>query len=70
MFDEFETLFGADFLRLFPPRNYHVWTEGWMTCPDLTGNLGGWQACDATPQVPSPHSGNMVVGLASVQVRF
>ena len=47
-----------------------MWTEGWMTRPDLTGDFGGWQAYDATPQEPSPHSGNMVVGPASVQVRF
>ena len=27
-----------------------------MERPDLTGHYGGWQAVDATPQEPSPHS--------------
>ena len=48
--------------------------EGWMARPDLEGNLGGWQAFDATPQELSPHSDTdtyiYVVGPASVQVRF
>ena len=50
--------------------DYHVWVEGWMTRPDLEGDFGGWQAYDATPQEPSPHSGTRVVGPASVQVRL
>ena len=37
-------------------RNYHVWVDGWMARPDLKGHYGGWQALDATPQEPSPHS--------------
>lgn len=49
-------------------RNYHVWTEAWMTRPDLDGEYGGWQAVDATPQELSPHSRTMVVGPASIQV--
>ena len=27
-----------------------------MERPDLKGHYGGWQAVDATPQEPSPHS--------------
>ncbi|XP_059167836.1 annulin-like [Physella acuta] len=30
--------------------NFHVWNEVWMSRPDLTGNYGGWQVIDATPQ--------------------
>eukprot|EP00800_Vazella_pourtalesii_P001697 TRINITY_DN1158_c1_g1_i2.p1 TRINITY_DN1158_c1_g1~~TRINITY_DN1158_c1_g1_i2.p1 ORF type:complete len:709 (+),score=135.07 TRINITY_DN1158_c1_g1_i2:33-2129(+) len=31
--------------------NFHVWNEVWMQRPDLaSGNYGGWQAVDATPQ--------------------
>ena len=36
---------------IFPTRNYHVWTEAWMSRPDLGPGYGGWQAVDATPQV-------------------
>ena len=50
-----------------------MWTEGWMTRPDLEGNYGGWQVLDASPQEPSPHYYNghyiYAVGPASVQVR-
>ncbi|KAL1500917.1 hypothetical protein ABEB36_006336 [Hypothenemus hampei] len=30
--------------------NFHVWTEVWMTRPDLGRDYSGWQAIDATPQ--------------------
>ena len=47
-----------------------MWAEGWMNRPDLTGDFGGWQAYDATPQELSPYTGTYVVGPASIQVRF
>ena len=47
-------------------RNYHVWVEAWMQRPDLKGHYGGWQALDATPQEPSPHSGVFTLGPAPV----
>ena len=43
-------------IGMFVHRNYHVWVECWMERPDLSGHYGGWQAVDATPQEPSPHS--------------
>jgi transglutaminase 1 len=33
--------------------NYHVWTEAWMSRPDLTGG-DGWQVLDATSQAGGP----------------
>lgn len=33
--------------------NFHVWNDVWMTRPDIKGDYGGWQACDATPQEKS-----------------
>mmetsp|Transcript_49079 Transcript_49079/g.116818 ORF Transcript_49079/g.116818 Transcript_49079/m.116818 type:complete len:671 (-) Transcript_49079:34-2046(-) len=33
--------------------NFHVWTEAWMTRPELPGDCNGWQAVDATPQEAS-----------------
>ena len=33
-----------------------MWVDAWMERPDLKGHYGGWQAVDATPQEPSPHS--------------
>lgn len=33
--------------------NYHVWTECWMSRPDLTGG-DGWQVIDATSQAKGP----------------
>ncbi|KAF6035097.1 TGM1 [Bugula neritina] len=33
--------------------NFHVWTEAWMTRPDLKLGYGGWQAVDSTPQETS-----------------
>ncbi|XP_033754967.1 annulin-like [Pecten maximus] len=33
--------------------NFHVWNDVWMKRPDLPGDYGGWQACDATPQEKS-----------------
>lgn len=33
--------------------NFHVWTEAWMTRPDLPAGYGGWQAVDSTPQIVS-----------------
>ena len=50
----------------FPHRNYHVWVEAWMERSDLKGHYGGWQALDATPQEPSPHSGVFTLGPAPV----
>ena len=51
-----------------PRRNYHVWVDAWMERPDLKGHYGGWQALDATPQEPSPHSpsGAFTLGPAPV----
>lgn len=34
--------------------NYHVWTEAWMTRPDLTAGDNGWQVIDATSQAGGP----------------
>ena len=42
---------GETKMTLLSPRNYHVWTEAWMSRPDLGPGYGGWQAVDATPQV-------------------
>lgn len=36
-------------------RNYHVWTESWMSRPDLGPSYGGWQAVDSTPQAMDYH---------------
>lgn len=33
--------------------NFHVWTDCWMTRPDLPPGHGGWQTVDATPQETS-----------------
>ena len=33
---------------------------------DLRGSYGGWQAVDATPQEPSPHSPVFTLGPAPV----
>lgn len=35
--------------------NFHVWTEVWMSRPDLGGRYGNpaWQVIDATPQEKS-----------------
>lgn len=49
-------------------RNYHVWAEAWMERPDLSGHYGGWQALDATPQEPSPHSPSGVFTLGPAPV--
>lgn len=57
--------------RLLSPhvrRNYHVWAEAWMERPDLSGHYGGWQALDATPQEPSPHSPSGVFTLGPAPV--
>ena len=45
-----------------------MWVDGWMERPDLKGHYGGWQALDATPQEPSPHSpsGAFTLGPAPV----
>lgn len=48
--------------------NYHVWAEAWMERPDLSGHYGGWQALDATPQEPSPHSPSGVFTLGPAPV--
>ena len=42
---------GGKKVTLWSSRNYHVWTEAWMSRPDLGPGYGGWQAVDATPQV-------------------
>ena len=36
-------------------RNFHVWVEGWMKRPDLSGDstYDGWQVLDPTPQEQS-----------------
>ena len=41
-----------------------MWVEAWMERPDLKGHYGGWQAVDATPQEPSPHSDKYTLGPA------
>ncbi|XP_054916296.1 protein-glutamine gamma-glutamyltransferase K-like isoform X1 [Poeciliopsis prolifica] len=33
--------------------NFHVWTDCWMSRPDLPPGYGGWQTVDATPQETS-----------------
>ncbi|XP_043985259.1 protein-glutamine gamma-glutamyltransferase K-like [Gambusia affinis] len=33
--------------------NFHVWTDCWMSRPDLPPGNGGWQTVDATPQETS-----------------
>ena len=33
--------------------NFHVWTDIWMSRPDLPPGYGGWQVIDATPQETS-----------------
>lgn len=33
--------------------NFHVWTDVWMSRPDLPPGYGGWQVVDATPQETS-----------------
>ncbi|RWS15713.1 hemocyte protein-glutamine gamma-glutamyltransferase-like protein [Dinothrombium tinctorium] len=33
--------------------NFHVWTDCWMSRPDLPPGYGGWQVIDATPQETS-----------------
>ena len=43
-----------------------MWVEAWMERSDLKGHYGGWQALDATPQEPSPHSGVFTLGPAPV----
>jgi transglutaminase 1 len=48
--------------------SYHVWIEGWMERPDLKGAYGGWQALDATPQVPIAHSAGGVFTLGPAPV--
>ena len=44
------------------PRNFHVWNEAYMACPDLPSGFGGWQALDATPQEESPQGGGYKLG--------
>ena len=39
-----------------------------MERPDLSGHYGGWQALDATPQEPSPHSPSGVFTLGPAPV--
>ncbi|ROK31087.1 Protein-glutamine gamma-glutamyltransferase 2 [Anabarilius grahami] len=47
--------------------NYHVWVEGWMRRPDLSGDslYDGWQVLDPTPQEKS--SGTYCCGPAPVK---
>lgn len=45
--------------------NFHVWTEAWMTRPDLPTGFGGWQVVDGTPQETS--EGLYRTGPASVE---
>lgn len=47
--------------------NFHVWTEVWLTRPDLAqaGVYDGWQVLDGTPQEPS--NGRFQMGPASVE---
>ncbi|XP_053204653.1 hemocyte protein-glutamine gamma-glutamyltransferase-like [Panonychus citri] len=45
--------------------NFHVWTDVWMTRPDLPAGYGGWQVIDATPQETS--EGLYRTGPASVE---
>lgn len=45
-----------------------MWAEAWMERPDLSGHYGGWQALDATPQEPSPHSPSGVFTLGPAPV--
>ena len=33
--------------------NFHVWSEVWMSRPDLGKEYDGWQVIDATPQEKS-----------------
>ncbi|XP_066558216.1 protein-glutamine gamma-glutamyltransferase 5 [Amia ocellicauda] len=45
--------------------NFHVWVEAWMRRSDLSGDYGGWQVVDATPQESS--EGLMRCGPAPVK---
>ncbi|KAH7642567.1 hemocyte protein-glutamine gamma-glutamyltransferase-like protein [Dermatophagoides farinae] len=47
--------------------NFHVWTDVWMSRPDLPPGYGGWQVIDATPQESSDASGLYQMGPASVE---
>lgn len=48
--------------------NFHSWAEAWMTRPDLCAeedycpNFSGWQVVDGTPQEPSEHDRQYLVG--------
>ncbi|CAG2110741.1 unnamed protein product, partial [Medioppia subpectinata] len=47
--------------------NFHVWTDVWMSRPDLPPGYGGWQVIDATPQESSDVSGLYQTGPASLE---
>ena len=46
-------------------RNFHVWSEAWMTRNDLPTGFDGWQVIDGTPQQLS--MGKFQLGPASVE---
>ncbi|KAH9407269.1 hypothetical protein TYRP_012819 [Tyrophagus putrescentiae] len=47
--------------------NFHVWTDVWMSRPDLPPGYGGWQVIDATPQESSDVSNLYQMGPASLE---
>ena len=51
--------------------NYHVWTEVWMSRPDLPApyDVRGWQAVDGTPQEESDGS-KLIQNLVFINKNF